>query len=142
MPVDEIINIRGIDVLDEKQKQLVNRLLNEYYLRILRMIKNLTVFEAHIKAYEAVEPSKGKEGHVEKSRKKGILLKKGKDKEFSFSIRIVSPAAVFKADYADWDLARVIHKVMNKMINEIEHKLHSEDQHEKIRRPQNVRKRK
>ena len=120
MPADNIINIRGIELLSERQKQLVNRLLNEYYKRIFRMIKNLTVFEVTIKEYE----------------------KEGKQQKFSFNVKVVSPAGVFKADGFDWDFERSLHKALNKVMNEIEHKLHSSEQHDKMRRSQLNRERK
>jgi len=140
MPDTSIINIAGIDILDERKKQVFNRLLNEYYPRIFRQIKNITIFEGKIKAYEKVAPSK-KTGDTSKKRKKGIFVKKGKDKKYSFSLKVVSPAGVFKADYADWDFTRVIHKVLNKMMNEIEGKLHSSDKYEKVRKRQMKRER-
>jgi len=142
MPDTFIINISGIDILDEKKKQIFNRLLNEYYPRIYRQIKNITVFEGNIKAYEKVAPSKG-EGPDggDKVRAKGVFVKKGKDKKYSFSLKVVNPAGVFKADYADWDFTRVIHKVLNKMMNEIEGKLHSSDKYDKVRMEQMKRRR-
>ena len=150
MPDTSIINIAGIDILDERQKQVFNRLLNEYYPRIFRQIKNITVFEGKIKAYEKVGVAsseskvseKSKNAKEIKSRKKGVFVKRGKDKKYSFSLKVVNPAGVFKADYADWDFTRVIHKVLNKMMNEIEGKFHSSDKYEKVRKRQIKRERK
>jgi len=120
-----IIYGSGINQLTEKEKSLVNRLLNEYYLRIQRQLKNLTFLEFNTKEYE--KTGKGK-------------IEKNKAKKYSVHVKIFS-TRVFEADYADWDLARAVHKVMNKLMNEIEHKFHASEQHLKIRRPQQVRKR-
>ena len=109
MPNIKIIHAAGIDTLNEKQKQLVNRLLNEYYKKVQRQLKNEVFFEFHIKNYE----------------------KDGKSKKFSIQIKVVVGIQVFEAKASDWDLARTIHKVMNKVMNEIEHKLHVSDQHSK-----------
>jgi len=136
------IHAKGVESLSERQKQVVNRLLNEYYPRIQRQLKNITSFEVDIKKYEKAAPSKGKEKDTNKKRKKGVFVKSGKDKKYSFNIKVVGPAGIFKGDYADWDFTRVIHKVMNKVMNEIEQKMHSSDQHIKIRRPQKIRDRK
>jgi len=109
-----VIHAKGVDLLNEKEKQLVNRLLNEYYSRIQRQIKNLTSFNFDLKKYE----------------------KEGKAQKFSIHIGVEAPTGIFEADYADWDLARTIHKILNKLMNEIEKRLHSSDQHLKIRKPQ------
>lgn len=122
----KIIHASGTDLITEKQKQLINRLLNEYYQRIQKQLKNEVFLEINIKLYEKT----GKPA-----------TKPDKSNKFSIHIRIDSSTKTFEADYADWDLARTIHKVMNKIINEIEHNFHSSDQHDKIRMPQQVRKR-
>ena len=122
----KIIHASGTSAITEKQKQLINRLLNEYYQKIQKQLKNEVFLEINIKLYEkAGKPA----------------TKPGKSNKFSIHIRIDSSAKTFEADYADWDLARTIHKVMNKIINEIEHNFHSSDQHNKIRMSQQVRKR-
>ena len=75
-----------------------------------------------------------------KGKKKMEDSEKKKKKKFSIHIRIDS-TKVFEADYADWDLARAIHKTLNKLMNQIEHQFHVSDQHDKSRKPQNVRRR-
>lgn len=115
----KIIHAAGTSEITERQKQLINRLLNEYYKKIQRQLKNQASIEFHIKTYE----------------------KEGKAHKFSIHARVDSPLKPIEADYADWDLARAIHKTMNKLMNEIEHLTHASDQHDKIRRAQKVRKR-
>ena len=117
----KVIYASGIEKLTEREKKLVNNLLNEYSIRIQRQLKNQVLIECHIKEHEAV----------------GILTKR---KKYSIHVKVFS-TKIFEADYADWDLARAVHKVMNKLINEIEHKFHASEQHLKIRKPQQVRKR-
>jgi hypothetical protein len=126
----KIIHAKGVEELTEKETQLVNRLLNEYYVRIQRQLKNFTSMEFHVKEYE--KAGKGRQ-KMEESEKK-------KKKKFSIHIRI-DANKVFESDYADWDLARAIHKALNKLMNQIEHEFHVSDQHDKFRKPQNVRKR-
>ena len=126
----KIIHAKGVEQLTEKETQLVNRLLNEYYTRIQRQLKNFTSMEFHVKEYEKAGKGKKK---MEDSEKK-------KKKKFSIHIRVDS-TKVFEADYTDWDLARAIHKTLNKLMNQIEHQFHVSDQHDKSRKPQNVKKR-
>jgi len=116
----KIIHAAGANSLKENQKQLVNRLLNEYYPRIQRQLKNFTSFETDIKNYE----------------------KEGKQKKFSINLKVIAPTRIFKANATDWDLARAFHKVLNKIMNEIESRMHSSDQHSKVRRLQKNRVRK
>jgi len=111
MPNIKIIHAKGVELLNEREKQLVNRLLNEYYGKIHRQLKNEVSFEVHIKTYQ----------------------KEGKAKKFSINVRAVFGRAVFEANADDWDLARCVHKVMNKIMNEIEHKFHVSDQGRKGR---------
>jgi len=124
-----IIHAAGVEELSEKEKQLVNRLLNEYYPRIQRQLKNLTFLEFHVKEYEKSGKGETKLGKETNKRKK-----------YSIHVRI-DANKVYEADYSDWDLARAIHKTLNKIMNKIEHELHSSDQHDRLRRPQNVRRR-
>ncbi len=107
----KIIYATGIDELSEKEKQLVDKLLNEYYVKIKRQLKNEFFLEFHIKEYK-----KTGERWLTKKKKFSVHVKINADK-------------VYEADYGDWDLARTIHKVMNKLMNEIEHKTHSSNQH-------------
>lgn len=111
MPNIKIIHAANVEVLTERQKQIVNRLLNEYYRKIKRQLKNEVFFEVHIKVHE----------------------KEGKRKKFNIHVDVVN-AIRFGATADDWDLARAVHKVLNKIMNEIEHGLHSSDQHGKIKK--------
>jgi len=109
MPTTKLIHITGIETLNEKQKQLVNRLFNLYYKKVKRQLKNEVSFEVHIKSYE----------------------KEGKANKFSINVRVVVGREVFEANADDWDLSRSIHKVMKKIMSEIEHKLHVSNQRDK-----------
>jgi hypothetical protein len=112
-----IIRLTNGELLTEREKQLANRLLNEYYPRIQKRLKNVTSLEAHIKEYE--KPGKLKKAH-----------------KFSFHVKAIAPTQVFEADSFDWDFARTVHKALNKLMNRIERNFHSSDQHPKERMPQ------
>ena len=120
MELEKIIKITGIEKLTEKEKQIVNKLVERYYPKIKRQLKDKFFLEIHIKEYE--------------------LGKLSKRKKYSVHIKIAGEK-FFEADYGDWDLARTIHKVMNKLMNEIEHEYHVLNQHSEIRKSQEVRKR-
>jgi len=103
------IQIKGIDVLSVQEKLRANQLINEYYLKIQRMLKNITSIFVDFKEYEKA----GKES---------------KRKKYSIHVKVMAPTQMFEADAADWDFARTIHKVMNKVKNEIEKKLRVSEQ--------------
>lgn len=105
----DAIEVKGADLLSEQEKILANKILNEYYPRIQRMLKNLTSLRLYVKEYD----------------------KGGKRHKYSFNIEVVSATQKFEANASDWDFARTLHKVLNKAMSEIEHKLHSSDQHDK-----------
>lgn len=116
----EAISVRGIENLSEEQKKLVDKLLEEYYNRIQRQLKNITSLEVYIKEYK-------------------IVGKENKEKKFSIHIRVMSSTKNFEGDASDWDLAKTLHKALNKIMNEIEHRFHPSEQHSSIRRPQKER---
>mgnify|MGYP001595894137 CR=1 FL=1 len=102
------IEITGIEILTEKEKEVADKLLKEYYLKIQRQLKKIISLKLYIKEYK----------------------KEGKGKKYSINIEVIAPAPkIFKANAHDWDFARTLHKVLNKIINEIEHELHVSEQH-------------
>ena len=64
----EPIQIKGTNILTEDEKKLANKLLNEYYPKIQRQIKNIISLQVHIKEYE----------------------KNGKRKKYSINVKIIN----------------------------------------------------
>ncbi len=108
----ELIQIKGIKNLIDEEKKLFNKLLNEYYPKIQRKLKNIIFLEVHIKKYE----------------------KDGKRKKYTINIKVVDGANVFEANAHNWDFARTMHKVLKKIENEIESRFHSSEQHPKAKK--------
>lgn len=98
----EPIQIKGVDILTEKEKRLVNKLLNEYYPKIKRQLKNVTSLNVHIKEYK----------------------KEGKRKKYSVNVKAMTATKIFEANACDWDFARTMHKVLNKIQIEIKGRFH------------------
>jgi len=110
----EPIQIVGIKELDDMDKDIVNKLANEYFLKIKRELQNITSLIFHIKCYK----------------------KEGKKKKYSINARAIAPTRMFESTKAaDWDLARTLHKAFKDLEREIQHKLHSDDQHDKAEKP-------
>lgn len=106
----EPIQIIGIKELDEFELPLVNKLANEYYQKIQRELQNVTSVVIHVKCYE----------------------KEGKRKKYSIHVRVIAPTRIFESSKAqDWDLARTLHKAFRDIERELQHKLHTDDQHKK-----------
>lgn len=106
-----MVNLQTInfDLLNEQEKEDFQKLFNEYLKKIERKLKNINYFIVHFKEYE----------------------KDGKGKKFSIHVKIISSAKTIEADTFDWDFKRAVHKVFNKLEQEIEHRFHVLDQNKR-----------
>ena len=100
------IDIQGIEELDEKEKIRTIQLIEEYYPKIERQLKNVISLNIHIKIYD-----------------------KGGKKKYSIQAKLKSSINAFESNASDWDFAKTIHKVMNKLQNEVEKRFHVSEQH-------------
>ena len=108
----EQIEITGLDILTEEEKKLSDKLLNEYYPKIQRQVKNIITLKVHIKEYE----------------------KNGERKKYSINIKVINSTDVFEANAHDWDFARTMHKVLKKIETEIENRFHPSEQHLNVKK--------
>ena len=97
----EEIQYRGVDKLNEDEKIVLNKLSSEYHEKVQRSLKNITSLQIDIKLYK----------------------KLGGKRKYDVHVKAVAPTTIFSASYTDWDFARTLHKVFNKIENEIAHKL-------------------
>ena len=114
----EAIEVKNAEILTAQEKRVANKLLNEYYPRIQRQLKNMTSLKLNVKEYK----------------------REGKKRKYSMKLEVISPARKFESNSHDWDFARTLHIVLNKVMNEIEHSLHSSDQHPKKMRDLKLKK--
>ena len=101
------IEIKGIELLDEEEKQIANKLFDGYYPKIERIAKNDLLLKVHIKEYD----------------------KDGKKSKYSINAEAIFSGKMLSSSSWDYDLARAIHKSMKKLETEIEHKFHTSEQH-------------
>ncbi|MDP7180651.1 MAG: HPF/RaiA family ribosome-associated protein [Candidatus Woesearchaeota archaeon] len=101
----EPIQVIGINVLDDKEQEAANTLINGYYEKIARELKNVTSVSVHLKAHS-----------------------KGGKKKYDIRIKALAPTRVFESQESDWDLARTLHKVFKNVERQIQHKLHTDEQ--------------
>ena len=97
----ETIQIKGIDELNDEEKELVNTLANEYYGKIQRGLKNITSMSLHIKQHS-------KTGNRHKS---------------DIRVKVIAPSNSFESQESDWDLARTLHRVFKNIERQIEHRI-------------------
>lgn len=102
----EKITIKGGEQLTESERELINKLLNENFPKIQRMLKNEIFLTLIIKEH-------GKEG---------------KRKQYSLTLDCKSETDHFKSEAVDWDFPKTLHKVITKIKEEIEHKFHVSEQ--------------
>ena len=103
----EPITINGIEILSNGDKKLANKLLNEYFPRIQRLVKNEISLRFFVKEHE----------------------KEGKKLKYTLHLELIAPTRTFKLKSSDWDFARALHKLLNKTMNKVESRLKSSEQH-------------
>ncbi len=107
----ESLEIKGIDQLNENEKFELNKLLENYKEKIKRKTKTEYSLKLALKKY-----MKGRED------------KKDAKARYSVIGTIKGETHSFEASAEDWDFNRTFHKVMEKLINEVEHTYHSSEQ--------------
>ena len=106
--------------LDSYDKEIIERLSKEYLLKIRRHFDNIDSFEVYVKCF----------------------LKKENVKRYQIRVKLIVPGFVFEASSDEWKLNDAVHSALEKIMNEVEHKIHISNQGNKSRGPQIVRKRK
>jgi len=99
---------KGFEVLELKERQIINRFIKEHFDKIGRDV-DVSKVVIHLKEYR-----------VEGSRRK-----------YSIHILINVHGVSFEADYGGWELSKVLHKVCGKVSNLLESKFHLSDQYDK-----------
>lgn len=107
----EEIRFTGLKELDEKERGVVNKLSAEYHEKIKRAIKNITSLHILIKIHK----------------------KTGNRKKYDVHVTVVAPTRAIESKAADWDLARTLHMVFNRIEKEIQHRFHSDTSFRKKR---------
>jgi hypothetical protein len=105
------VQIKGIEVLSEMDKQDVQKIVDNSYEKIKRKTKVDFVLKLVIKTMT-------KEGE-----------KKDKSKHYSIQAGISGEVRPFEASSDGWDLHKVLHQALEKLENQAEHAFHSSDQH-------------
>ncbi len=95
-----IVHASGVNLLDEEEKKKVSELLEGYHQKIQRHFDNDVFLDLHVKEYN----------------------KEGKRKKYSLNAFLHGATGKIEADAHDWELTRTLHKVMKKLLGEIEHK--------------------
>lgn len=99
--------------LDEKEKLELDKLVNEYYEKIKRELGEDFLLDMQVKVYSKCE----KEGKCGK-------------KKYSLNVKVEN-SIVIKSNAYDWNLAKAVHKALNKIMSEIEHKFHVSEQNKR-----------
>ncbi len=93
----EQIQYKGVNELSPEEKRVVDKLSSEYYGKIQRELQNITSVELHVKTFDS----------------------EGRQKRYLIKAKVSAPTRIFEAEYEDWDIARTLHKVYNKLENQI-----------------------
>ncbi len=105
------LEIKGIDLLNEEQKWEFNKEIEKYKEKLKWKTKSDFVLKFVIK-----ESSFKSDDKVTKRKK------------YSIQAHIKGPTRNFEASAEDWDFNKLVHKIFEKLINEVEHVYHSSEQ--------------
>ncbi len=93
---------KGAEYLDSDDKLILDKLTGEYYEKINRHIgSEPVVFEIYLKCHK----------------------KEGNTKRYNIEVRFLSGKFRFDTDSDEWKLSDAIHRAMDKLMSEIEHKV-------------------
>ncbi len=99
----------GFDVLSGEEKNIFDKLTQEYLAKIEMKLKNLSSIKVHLKDYS----------------------KEGKRNKYSIHVKFIGPTKIFEASACDWDFARTLHKMFKNIEGEIENRFRSSDQNKR-----------
>jgi hypothetical protein len=102
----EGVKIENIELLTPEERKITEELVKEYYIKIKRKLKNSITLKLYFKEHK----------------------KEGKGRKISINAEVTSSTIMFRANAWDWDLARTVHKVMNKILSETEHRFKASEQ--------------
>ncbi|MBR9704994.1 hypothetical protein GOV12_06280 [Candidatus Pacearchaeota archaeon] len=91
--------------ISESDKEIVKGISEEYRSKFERYLKNIINFEVHVKCHHK------KEGSI---------------KRYELLARVKAPHHSFEAHSDEHSLKEAIHKTMNKLLSEVEHKVRKE----------------
>ena len=62
------------------------------------------------------------------------MKNKEEKKKYSVHVKVIAPTRIFvSTKTSDWDLEKALHKSFRDVIREMQHSLHTDDQHKKGR---------
>jgi len=100
----EPIQFIGAKELDDFEKEIINKLANEYYQKISRSLRNIASVILDLKVYD----------------------KAGRRQKYSLHIRVTGPFKTIEASAVDWELAKVTHEAFEAIEREIQHIFHTD----------------
>ena len=105
------IEIKGIEVLSENEKFELNKLINSYKEKLKWKTKSDYKLKLAVKI------------HSKKADDKDT-----KSRNYSLHAMLKGETHSFEASASDWDFNKSVHKLFQKLINEVEHTYHSSEQ--------------
>lgn len=96
------VQTAGFDLLVEDDRDSFEKLFNHQLEKLQRKVKDVSSFSFHIKGHQT----------------------DGSRSKFSLHSKVEVDGKKFEADSFDWDYKAALHKLFDKLGNEIEHTLH------------------
>jgi ribosome-associated translation inhibitor RaiA len=98
--------VKGEEKLTETELEAINKIINENYEKIKRILKSDFSIRLHIKTYD----------------------NEGAKRKYSLNMQVTNNAKKIEATDADWDFARSLHRIIDKIKTQIEHMYKTSEQ--------------
>jgi len=102
------VQIAGIDELKKEEEFQFNKIVNHYYDKVERAIKNDFTLNIKVKHYQRPESN-------------------DKNRKVSIQVQVMTSTRKLDATADDWDLNKTLHGVFKNLLNEIEHRFRVSD---------------
>lgn len=96
------VEITGFDLLNESEKKDAVMIVEEGFKKLKKKLKEASRLKIRIKVYSP----------------------EGKKRKFSLDLELFFGSSHFKADSVEWDFAKAVHKGLEKLNTQVEHKFH------------------
>ena len=119
--ISDMVQFKGLDILNAEEREFLDKIVPEYYEKLKRSLKNITMIEIHFKEYGAKTPEKRK--------------------KFDIHIRAIAPtknifASTKPAHHTknkDWKFSKSLTEAFKNLENQIKKTLHTDKSHARPR---------
>jgi len=115
--ISDMVQFKGLDILNDEEREFLNKIVPEYYEKLKRSLKNITMLEIHFKEYGSTTP--------EKRRKFDIHIRAIFPSKKIFAS--TKPATHIKNK--DWKFSKSLQEAFKNLENQVRKEFHNDKSH-------------